>query len=405
MERKDSSRRDAPLFSYFLKPTRFSILLFGGVLSFIGWIYFCWAIGDRTMVSTQVLSLFILVPLACYVYHLTKRILNGFNTIFYWNPTQGKELVGAGRVRYLFSQSETFERYRRSVFRMIYNKREKYFVIGLAFLVILPLVIMQEYQRGTLDYASLRSWSFWQIGSYSYFHIYWTVIYSILLSIVWMIITVARALLNLKKEEKHLHITQSIREFQESFLSSREKEIPNAKIALLDLSFRRFKAGLSPIVNFVFSSSLRIAFVGTMCSIPALMYFLITREMVIEWYAMCASTGLLSIGLFVVGQYGAWRVWAKSKEDAGLLLDNICAIKTQNYSKQIASLPHSEQVSSVQAKDVEKDVSFLREVIVDLDELSATTYTSSSVFRLTAVNFLSFGPIILECLLFLFLPL
>jgi len=388
-----------PLFSYFLSVRYFSTLMLFGVLTWVWPTYLSWSLKDTYGLSASALTFVIFVVLAPYVYYLTGRIFRDFNRIFSFDSSNGFSEKGE-RVRYLFSQKAAFERYKQNVFQIVYSPREKYLTIGVAFGVILPLVLMQDYRPEILssivsDLLRLQVSVSLDIIQYFYFQIYWATIYSLLLSILWMIIAVLRALWSLKKEREHLHITEFIRELQKLLHSSEDTELSGSNIGLLDLSFRRFKAGLSPIVNFIFSSSLKIAFVGSMCSIPALVHFLVTREIVIMWYALCAFTGLLSIVIFVIGQYGVWQIWASSKEDALHILDYSCARKTQRWLRRVTAS------SSKKRKDT-RELSLLREVIEDLYEMTPITYTSHSIFKLTAANFLSFGPLILEQLLFLF---
>lgn len=379
-----------PLFSHFLTIKAFSMLMMGGLLACTYQVYLSWDIGDKPGMSTNVLSLIIFILFAPYVYYVTKRILGDFHRIFYQDSSQRNIVIKKwGKVRYLFSQREAFERYRQNVFSMLYANREKYVVIGLAFCVIFPMVLIQDYQRGIVSHILSGSMPLWNIIEYSYANIYFTIMYAILLSIVWVITTIVRALLSLEKEKTHLHITQCLMGLQESIKST---NLPSATMrahtALLTLSLRRFKAGLSSIVNFISSSSLKIAFVSSTCSIPALIYFLATKRIVMAWYALCASAVLLSVAVFVIGQYGVWRLWVSSKEDASYLLDQVCTMKTQEVSTQFSS---SEEI-----KEVQEDLAFLSEAITDLDEMTATTYTPSVMLKLATVNFLSFGPLVLE---------
>lgn len=112
----------------------------------------------------------------------------------------------------------------------------------------------------------------------------------------------------------------------------------------------------------------------------------------ITWYGLCLFFCALSIAVFVLGQYGVWRLWTDSKKEAVSLLDQICAIKTQ----QCEQLQLKPSINSKEIEDIQKDVDFLGKLADDLNGLAAITYTSSSIFKIATVNFLSFGPVLLE---------
>jgi hypothetical protein len=396
--KKGQTERSSPLFSHFLTLKAFFLLYVAGLLAIIGWLHMNWTIGDMANLTTSGVSLFIFVFLAPCVYFLAKKISNEFETFFEkdlpegigWYKRAGFPQIN--EMRYLFSKDRDFKHYRKEARKMLNDRKERYFSIGLAFCFILPLLLLEDLYRGLPQSVFLGSLFSWSAFEYSYWMIYWSIIYSLLLSGVWMVITFVRALLRLEKEKPHLHITQTIAKLRESFQLLDQTDLSRAKIGLLDLSFRRFKAGLSPIVNSVLSLSLKIAFIGMFCSIPALVYFLIARKVMIIWYGLCLFSCLLSVAVFVTSQYGISRLWSNSKKDAIKLLDHICAIKTQQCSS-LYSIQSSS--NSKQMKEVEKDVSFLHRLNADINQLTTVTYTSSSIFKLVSVNFLSFGPTIL----------
>lgn len=397
----------APLFSHFLNFGVFLILFVAGCVALIASIHMSGSVEDvvvrHAFFASAEIGLCIFLFLAPTVYYLVKRICNEFKTLFEkdlpsavtWSVRAGSS--HAEEIGYLFSDNTEFTRYRRDVQKMLNDSREKYIALGLAFCLILPLSVVQDaIQRGLLSSMFSGSLFPWSAIEYLYYTVYWIVVFSLLLSVVWMIVTVTRALLNLEKEKPNLHITKSIEKVAESLRSSKQTDLSRAKIGLLDLAFRRFKAGLSPIVNFVLYLSLEIAFVGVFCSVPALAYFLLTKDVIVVWYGLCISSCILSVVVFVIGQYGVWRLWASSKKDILKLLDHICVEETEKCSGL-----YSLRTSSAQkeAKEVERYVSFVQRLSIDLNHLTTMTYTSSAIFKLVSINFLSFAPLLLEILL------
>lgn len=391
MRKIGEKRKSLPLFSYFLNIRPFLVLYIIGFLVFIFWFQLNYLFGDSASITTSILSLSIFTFLSPMVYILVKRVFREFETLF--EKTSSKISSWRNRIglseskefAYLFAEETEFKRYKRDVLKMLNDRREKYVTVGTAFCLLLPLLILQDVQQEPVRSAFSGSMFPLSAIAYSFWIVYWATIYSLLLSVVWMIITATRALLNLEKEKPHLHITQSLSELHE-FCEREEKEEPiDAKLDLLDLSFRRFKAGLSPIVNFVLSLSLKIAFVGGFCSFPALVYFLFTRRVVVIWYSLCAFSCLLSVIVFVVGQYGVSRLWSVSKKDATRLLNHVCHEITDSRKGSI--------------QENMKAASSIRKLSADLSQLTAVTYTSSSIFKVVSMNFLAFGPIIIEQIL------
>jgi hypothetical protein len=212
-----------------------------------------------------------------------------------------------------------------------------------------------------------------------------------------MTITSIRALLKLNTERKHLQITHAIEKMTETFHQTDEQNLVTARLGILDLSFRRFKAGLKPMVNFVFSLSIRITFVAVFAPISAPLYLVLTKQIIHVWYGVSIFLCLTGVAVFIIGQYAAWKLWSTSKATAEILLDRICAETAENYSSLCLRNcnPNKKEIIGI-----EKEVDAIRKLNTDLDQISAVTYTSSSIFKLISVNFLAFGPLILEQLLF-----
>ena len=359
--------------------------------------------GDQgSIISTEV-SLPIFVFLAPSVLYLVKRTFSQFKALFQNASTRdtawhlGEDFPETQKIKYLFSNDEDFTRYRRDASRMLNDKREKYLAIGLAFGLILPLSIAQDMLRGSLALVFSSSWFSLSTIEYCYAGIYWCIVYSLLLSVVWMVVTITRSLLRLQNEKPHLHITQTLKELDKSFQSTEQKNLTGVKIGLIDLSFRRFKAGLAPIVDFAVSLSTKIAFVGMICSIPALVFFVVTKgRIMITWYGLCVFSCAISVAVFLSAQYGVWRLWSSSKKEASKLLDHVCAMKTQQCSKLGSEGYFGD---SKERREIERDVGFVQRLNTDLNQLNSMTYTSSSAFKLISVNFLAFAPLILEVIL------
>ena len=400
---RQSTKEYVPLFSRFLNKRSFLVLYVAGCISLIASIHMSGSLPDSIrlgkLVSSEI-GLGIFLFLAPTVYYLVKKIREEFESLFEKDlPERASWSMRAGssqakEIAYLFSDNEQFALYRHGIQSMLHDSREKYIALGLSFCLILPLSLLDDSRNEILSSVFSGSLYPWSALEYICYTAYWAVIFSLLISVVWMIVTAARALLNLKIEKPYLHITKSIEKAAESLERAKETDLSRAKIGLLDLAFRRFRAGLSPIVNFVLYLSLEIAFVSVLCSIPALAFFLLSdARSALVWYGLCISACALSVSVFVIGQYGVWRLWASSKKDILKLLDHVCAEKIDTGSSFYSSrTSHSRK----EAKEIEEYVSFVQRFSIDMNQLTTMTYTSSAIFKLISLNFLAFAPLMLE---------
>lgn len=376
-------------FSYFLGAKTFLILYMSGFLVFAGWLHIALECGDTMHLNANLLSLGIYVFLAPIVYFWVKKILNDFLILFgfkiYGKPNDNGQasISKSDIIRSMFSNDVVFSRYKQQLFEMLNNKKEKYFVIIISVLIVLFLGI-QDMQRPEL-HTVLEGFSFaWTNAEYISWLIYWTLAYSLLISVLWLITVIIRAFLIIEKEKTCLNVTASLLDLKEC-LDLKKINTLKLKIDILDISFRGLKAGLHLIQDFILSLSLKIAFIGAFCSFPALLYFLFTRKVLPVWYALCVFCCLLSIGVFVLGQYGVWKLWTNSKKEAVLSIDHFFS----DITKRLNNL------STKKARSLES----IREFTDDLNNMTTITYTSSSVFKIISANFFVFGPVIVEYLL------
>ena len=374
----------APLFSYFLPKKAFLSLYIAGIIISSFYLYTDFVFEEMKLASVDSLYLIIIIVLGLYAFFVCNGLYNDFNSIF---PVVSQENKNIGKksilVRNLFLTKKSYKSFIDKVSHQLNSKNEKYFSLGFASILSILLFIEDYYSKRLLISFSEPLMLLRYVPSF----IYSTIIFVLLFSIIWLILTMIRALLQLQKESPQLHITKFLHNLEKS-MESHQGNFESQRIGMLDLSFRRFQAGLGIIVNFILSFSLKLALVGAIHSIPALIYYIITGDIVIVWYGFEIVIALMSLGVFVFGQYGVWRLWHPSKEKAMFLLQQICAFRTKDFSNN--HFPN----------DVNEDTTLLCKVISDLESLKTVTY-SSSFFKLASVNFLTFAPIVLEQLFIL----
>jgi hypothetical protein len=384
------SRFTSPLFTNFLNIRAFLILYLLGIIALIANAFYSNDPDNVQFITLTQIVIFLVIAPAIYL--ATNKIFNEFKNLFELETSKIKEWrVQAGfpqsEVSYLFSKRSDFERFKDHIIQMLKNRKEKYFSIGLTYGLGIPIILLSNYQRGFLQITLNNPLSIASIQEY-YWIIYWCLIYSLFISICWTIITILRALHKLNQEKPNLHITQTINELREACTQESPKKQKD-KVESLDVSFRRFKAGLAPLANFALSFSLLFAIIGSVITVWAVFYFLITKNIDLVWYGTSFAWFAIGITFFILGQFDAWKLWSGAKKDSIELLNLLCLKKTET----------SFDIDSKNKKKITEkylDAEYIAKFSENIAQISSVTYTSSSIYKVAAVYALAFGPIIID---------
>lgn len=364
----------SPFFTLVLKIRSFLIFYLFGLLVCCSSIYFYWIIGNQGLFISYIFATIIFGIICPAAYFFAKSILAEFKRLFE-SSSKYEE------VAFLFIKNRDFSKYKTTVSQTLHSRYEKVFAIGVGFLLWLPVNLVQDISSGYIIALNKAIGPLAYIG-YSFYLIYWSFALAVIFSVAWMVLTVTKGLLDLKKEKERLLITKSIRDLSVLIKSKEIKKLPKDKCGLLEPCFTTFKSGLGSVVNLVVSMAVKIAVVSLSYSIPSVIYFATTNQIFPTWYAASTFGISLSIAVFVVGQYGAWRLWSSSKKEAVMILTHACRIRT----KLKPSGP----------RYVRNDINYMNGLITEINRLPNVTYTSSAVFKIAAANFLAFGPVLLK---------
>lgn len=396
MEKIKEKFETKPLFAHFLSRKPFLVLYISGFILFCGWIHFCYTISDFANFFTNQISIVIYVFLGPVAYILVKKVYQEFQDLFKKDPAptqKWKSIAGfpdRQELAYLFAEITDFDKYRSEVYQKVNNNKAKIVSIILPS-VLFILTLFLDYPLELHSIPADQPWFSIAILEYFSFMIYWVIIYALLLNIVWMIFTITTALLMVNRQKNLLQISQSINELAESYKDLEKNGLTKTEIALLDFSFKRFTAGLSVIAKFVLSLSLKIAVVGGFSTIPAFIYFILTEKIIVVWYGLCLFSCSLSVLVFVLGQYGAWRVWCDAKINSVKLLTAICS--------KITVIEHDPKILDHVKNKIQVDADCMNRTISSINQTATVTYTSSAIFKVVSANFLAFGPILIEQIL------
>lgn len=397
LDESQNKEEKKPLFAHFLEIKPFLILYVTGFLVFLCWLHLSTTILEPADTVVAQIALVIYSFLGPIVYVLTKRIYKEFEEFFKQVPAKNlnwKRIAGlpeSEEIGFLFDKHSDFESFRDKVHNRLTSNKATLVSIGLV-LVILPLSLLQDFQRELYVVIFNQPSISLAVVEYSFFMVYWAIVEVLLLNIVWMIFTVTHALLTLNREKNLFHISKRIDDLGVIYNELEMKGVKKSDIDVFDFSFKRFTTGLSRIASFVLSLSLKIAFVGGFCSIPAVIYFILTERMLVVWYGLEIVACSLSVIVFILGQYGAWRLWCDAKTNSIKLLNAICS--------KITMTVLDPQVSEEVKKKIEVDAEIMNQTLENIKKTFAVTYTSSAVFKVASANFLAFGPFVIELLVF-----
>jgi hypothetical protein len=389
----DDGRYHTFWFARFLKPMNAALLIAGGILACV--LPIQWGLEQAdSLTPIGFIALIIFIPLSIYVYFEVRNIQNGFQEIF---SKDNESLRG------LFIREKEYVSFLRNSKKRIYSANEYYFTFIISIGIILPSGYIMDLAKGTTTLGfylqALQKTPLLVTLTNAYITLYWTLVETILFSVVWLILGMTVALYNLGKEKANLDITRSNLELKKTIHEAKQKEISKLDLESADLSYGRLKCGLLPVADFVFTLALKIAVVGLFYSVPAMLYFIFSplRYTGVVWYGLCSFSAVLSCMVFVIAQLGTYKVWNGSKDQTLVLLEQLCdkvkfeCIRSMFSPQDFPSRERTERL--------EKDTNFIRSTIDDLRRLECTHFTVSSVAKLIGAVVLPFVPLIIYKLL------
>lgn len=323
--------------------------------------------------------------LAPIVFLAFRNIFKDFTALLE-NPSE----TSNNTLAYLFDEKD-FANFKKEINNLLMNKWEKYFSTGVIFGVYFIGLIIVPWLTGDLQPLLSRMSAnpmaaFQQI----YWNIFWFIVYSVFLSIVWMLGIAVVALLKLNRQSRNLHITKYLSELRHVCVKGNEGLIKR-KAEYFEPSFIRFKAGLTPLTDFSFSLSLKIAFVAIAATLPQIIFLLLSGTFFSNFssYGVVAVVTWVGTGLifFAATQYLGWTIWSKAKNDAAKLLGYICVKKTE----QTMNLMSGESINRKIGNE-DKFVGLLNASINDITIRS----NHSAIIQILIANLIALLPVILE---------
>jgi hypothetical protein len=353
-----------PWFAHFLAPKRFILLVIGGTLE-IGSSLYVGLIRNDRIALLSLLSLTIFLISAAYFYNEANNLLRKMNIIL---SKEDSPLWS------LFMEQTKFDNFIQSVRGIVFNAKEYFIVFGIP-IILTPLGFYQLLMQPKNLVDSARS---------AYFLLYWGVVFTICLSLAWAILGFSISLNRLGKEKENLEISRSLQEFKKLVHFYKDKSAKTFDFGTVDFSFGKLKEAISPLADFLYTLSLKIAVFGFLFSTPQILEYALTGSIYNLTYASsCVFTGFLSVIVFAFAQEGMSKIWNSSKDEALLAYEQLCEhIKHMGVGSIVSSRnPHARE-------KLEKDAAFVRNTIDDLKRLEATKFNVSSITKVSISIFL-----------------
>jgi len=372
-------------FSHFLSRNNFLLLFGGGILSFVFGLHLAQGSAQHLVGS---LGLVLFFPLSIYIYYEAKNVDRRLNEVI------SKENDG---LRNLFVDESKFVDFIERTRRMIFSRKEYFLVVSVPIaLLFLPGGPLWDWVRGEVGISSLSRMSVLEFFERTYSSVYWTLVISVLLSVVWLILGITSSFYALGKEKDNLAVSRAIKEFKKTIQDAQLGDLGSRSLLSMDMSFGRLKEGVAPVANFVFILSTKVALVGLFSSIPAVANYLLTHDFSATWYGLCVFTAVLSFMVFTIGQLGVSLVWNSSKDETLVIFEQLCDKAKFDCMKSIFCSGNPPSKKDLEHRThLEREVSFMRTTIDDLKRLEACNFTLSAVAKLFAAAILPFIPLVI----------
>jgi hypothetical protein len=294
----------------------------------------------------------------------------------------------------LFRSEDDFLEFLKVSRRIVFSKKEYFLIAGMLIVLLLTNSSFVDLTTGkAIEILHVTPAIDLLESCYSY--VYWAVIAaSFVSSMIWTILGISVAMFMLGRERKHMKISRTIAELKKTLRNYGRKEFDDVDFSSFDFSFGNLKDGLNPLVRMVHELSVTIAGFGLLYSTPAIIYFFATHDISPNiYYGFCVFTAALSCLVLFSGEIGIRGIWTSSKDDALVMLEQLCdRVKFECMKSIVSSQDHHSR------ENLQKDVTFIRATIDDLKTLKASGLTMSSVVRIFTTIVLPYIPLITKLL-------
>ena len=375
------------LYTYFLKRKAFALLMVGATIFCLTNVHSAMAIGSSLDLFNSLIVLVAFLPISIFVRTEGKRLFERRVNEIFSNKNE--------KLKSLFTNDQCFEKFVRTVRTIIFSRTEYFLIVGvLIFLLVTDGSFVDIFIKGRA-FEILQGIQPIVLAENVYAYVFWRIIAaSFFCSMIWAVLGIVAGTILLGMERNNFGISKSILELKKMLSGFNEDKVRNLDFSSIDLSFGKLKDGLSPFIRMTRELSLAIATFGFVYSVPAIVYFFVTHNISNSiYYGFCFFAALMSCLVLIVGEVGIRGIWNMAKDEAMVMLEQLCDRVKMDCMKSIVSLQdfHSRE-------NLQKDVTFVRTTIEDLKGLKTSEFTISTLARVLTTIILPYIPLIAKLL-------
>jgi hypothetical protein len=387
MANPPNDKEHTPLFTRFLRPRPYALLVVLGVFFVFLNLYYCAFIKQSTLDTLNgVLILIIFIPGALLLrYEADRLLVKRVNEVFSEDRSRAKDLFGSAK---------DFTAFAKKSREIVRSGREYYLIVAFLILLLTAHPTIHAIAGGKINEILRNALTFESVFQL-YVGIYWGILVGTFsASMVYSVIGFIAVMFSLNREKAKLRISNSIEEFRKALTLLRAKGKAEIDFDLVDLSFGELKDDMTPFQKLGYDLAVGCAVIGLAYSTPGIIYFLITHDLSnMIYYGFIVFVAALSLGVFIATEFGVKRVWANSKSEALSVLEQLCDRVKVRCVKSICKLESYES-----REDSAKDVAFVRSAISDLKEIKTSDLTSKTIAQIATTVVLPYIPLVLKVL-------
>ena len=374
----EAKRNHKMWFARFLEPKWYIVLVIAGTFT-MGSSFLLGHLRNERFAPLSLFALMVFYIAAAFLYVEARNLLKKIDKVF---------SIGNTSLGDLFVEPKRFDEYVQSVRNRIFDRKEYYVVFGI------PLLMLFLPPWGLLQNLGLQMELVDKVNV-TYLMVFWAIVASVCISIIWTIVGLAISLNSLGKEKANLEIYESIRKFKTVVKTHKGQNAKTPDFNEIDFSFGRLKEAIEPLGGFLYMLAIKIGVFGFLISIPPIVEYSLTGSIFnLTFACSCVLTGVLSLVVFVFAQQGMSMIWNNSRDEALLVYEQLCE---QVKHLCVGSIVSSHDVH--ERENLEKDVIFIRNTIDDLKRLEATKFNASSASKLSITIFLPLLTVIVSRLI------
>ena len=255
MANPPNDKEHTPLFTRFLRPRPYALLVVLGVFFVFLNLYYCAFIKQSTLDTLNgVLILIIFIPGALLLrYEADRLLVKRVNEVFSEDRSRAKDLFGSAK---------DFTAFAKKSREIVRSGREYYLIVAFLILLLTAHPTIHAIAGGKINEILRNALTFESVFQL-YVGIYWGILVGTFsASMVYSVIGFIAVMFSLNREKAKLRISNSIEEFRKALTLLRAKGKAEIDFDLVDLSFGELKDDMTPFQKLGYDLAVGCAVIG-----------------------------------------------------------------------------------------------------------------------------------------------